>query len=419
MKICIFEDNGFENLYPLTYLRPICGLRCGKTLIFEKIIRAFPDIKISFWVRDYLIKLWRKEVSPLAVNDAEALKNDDTLFINSRWLFIDTKFSIPGNEEIGKMDGEIVYALVKKTQMAAISSGDISIWLAKLKENIQVKEVKVKLITYPWDLVNYNADAIKDDFNAGTAKIEGEFSPQASIYGEKEKVSIGKGAKVHPMVVIDTTHGPVIIDEDAVIYPFTKIEGPSYIGKETQIHGAKVREGSSIGPVCRIGGEVEEVIIHGYSNKYHDGFLGHSYVGEWVNLGALTTNSDIKNDYSPVSVYINGEIMSSGEAKVGSFIGDHTKTSIGTFLNTGTVIGVMTNLIGSGGVLPKFVPSFTWYLNKKFTKGYGYKMLLKTAGVAMSRRGKKLGQEGLDVLNYVYEITKDKREELIARDKMG
>ena len=418
MKICIFEDKEFENLYPITYLRPVCGLRCGGTLLFEKIARAFPDIEISFWVRECLAKLWKKEIGSLLVNDVEALKNDDALFINSRWLFGDITFDVPGNEEIGKMDNKIIYAFVKKNKIASISSEDISAWLAGLKANIPAKEIKVRLINYPWDLVNYNAEAVKEDFNILSAKIDGDLSPQAAIYGEKKKVYIGKGATIHPMVVIDTTHGPVIIDENAVIYPFSRIEGPSYIGKETQIHGAKVREGSSIGPVCRVGGEVEEVIIHGYSNKYHDGFLGHSYVGEWVNLGALTTNSDIKNDYSPVSVYIKDGIMSSGEAKVGSFIGDHTKTSIGTFLNTGTVIGVMTNLVGSGGVLPKFVPSFTWYLNKKFSKGYGFKMLLKTAEVAMSRRGKKLGQEELDVLKHVYEITKNKREELIQKDKM-
>ena len=423
MRVCIFEDGEFEKLYPLTYLRPVCGLRCGRTLLFEKAGRAFPKIKIDFWIRGYLAKVWKKEAAGhtgtgVVVNEPEALKKDDTLFINSRWLFGDTKDNIPKSEEIGEMDGTIVYALIKKERLANLT-GDIHTWLAGLKKDIPVKATRARLINYPWDLVNYNGEAIKEDFAELGPGIKGEFSPQACIYGEKKKVYVGKKAVVSPMVVIDTTHGPVIIDEEAIIYPFTRIEGPSYIGRNAQIHGAKVREGSSIGPVCRVGGEVEEVIIHGYSNKYHDGFLGHSYVGEWVNLGALTTNSDIKNDYSPVSVYIKNELMSSGHNKVGSFIGDHTKTSIGTFLNTGTVVGVMTNLVGSGGVLPKYVPSFVWYLNGKFSKGYGFKMLLQTAKVAMSRRGKELGPEEIEVLNHVYELTRAKREELIEKDQMG
>ena len=108
------------------------------------------------------------------------------------------------------------------------------------------------------------------------------------------------------MVVIDAEHGPVYIDEDVEVHPFTRIEGPCYVGKKSILLGAKCREGNSIGPICRVGGEVEESIIQGYSNKYHDGFLGHAYVGEWVNLGALTTNSDLKNDYSTVSVILDG-----------------------------------------------------------------------------------------------------------------
>ena len=144
------------------------------------------------------------------------------------------------------------------------------------------------------------------------------------------------------MVVIDAEHGPVYIDEGAEIHPFTRIEGPCYVGKKSILLGAKCREGNSIGPMCRVGGEVEESIIHGYSNKYHDGFLGHAYVGEWVNLGALTTNSDLKNDYSSVSVMLDGHTpIDTGSTKVGSLIGDHTKTSIGTLLNTGAYVGAM------------------------------------------------------------------------------
>ena len=124
--------------------------------------------------------------------------------------------------------------------------------------------------------------------------------------------------------------------------------------------------------MCRVGGEVEESIIHGYSNKYHDGFLGHAYVGEWVNLGALTTNSDLKNDYSSVSVVLDGKTpVSTGSTKVGALIGDHTKTSIGTLLNTGAYVGAMALIATNGKLLPKFIPSFAWFLEGAVTKGFG------------------------------------------------
>src|SRR5436190_22914514 len=154
-----------------------------------------------------------------------------------------------------------------------------------------------------------------------------------------------------------------MIDREAVIAAFSRLEGPCYIGPQTHVLGAKIRSGTTLGPNCRIGGEVEESIIHGHSNKYHDGFLGHAYVGEWVNLGALTTNSDLKNDYSTVSVMMGGKSVDTGSTKVGSLIGDHVKTSIGTLMNTGSVVGTMAILVATGAPLPKYIPPFAWFLN--------------------------------------------------------
>jgi len=180
--------------------------------------------------------------------------------------------------------------------------------------------------------------------------------------------------------------------------------------------GAKIREGNSIGPVCRIGGEVEESIFHSYSNKYHDGFIGHSYIGEFVNLGALTTNSDLKNDYSNVSVYLNGKLTETGQLKVGSFIGDHTKTSIGTLFNTGTVVGIMCN-ITANNILPKYFPSFVWFVNGKFMKGYGIDYSLQTAKISMERRNRILLKEEEDAIRKVYELTESERKSYIEKSR--
>ena len=159
-----------------------------------------------------------------------------------------------------------------------------------------------RMVGYLWDLVAWNGEQITQDFEHDSARLGvGAPSREVAVVGPSERLLIDPTARIEPMVVIDTTGGPVVIDREAVVTAFTRIEGPCYIGPQTQVFGAKIRAGTTLGPQCRVGGEVECSIVHGHANKYHDGFLGHSYVGEWVNLGAGTINSDLRNDYGRVS----------------------------------------------------------------------------------------------------------------------
>jgi hypothetical protein len=187
---------------------------------------------------------------------------------------------------------------------------------------------------------------------------------------------------------------------------------------DTLIDGAKIRAGCSIGPVCKVGGEVEESIFHSYSNKHHDGFLGHAYVGEWVNLGALTTNSDLKNDYGNVQVTLPGKRpIDTGSTKVGSLIGDHTKTSIGTLLNTGSYVGAMGLLLATGKPLAKFIPSFAWLVDGLVTKGFGKAKLYETAAIAMGRRKRQWTEAQEAMWDVVYELTAPQREAAIKKSR--
>ena len=152
-------------------------------------------------------------------------------------------------------------------------------------------------VHYPWDLVRLNGPQLEQDFRTrphGPSKVT--LGSQVAVLGPDEDVYIDASAQIDPFVVIDARSGPVWIEPGVKVQPFTRIEGPAYIGQDAQLFRANVKSGTSIGPVCRVGGEIEESIFHGYSNKYHDGFLGHSYICPWVNLGALSTNSDLKND---------------------------------------------------------------------------------------------------------------------------
>src|SRR5205085_4411115 len=168
---------------------------------------------------------------------------------------------------------------------------------------------------------------------------------------------------------------------------FSRLEGPCYIGSGTQVQGAKIRAGTTLGPQCRVGGEVEASIIHAHTNKYHEGFLGHSYVGEWVNLGAGTHNSDWRNDYGEVTVTAGGRPIATGLTKVGCFVGDHSKTGLGTLLNTGTNVGAFCNLLPAGSLLPRYFPSFTSWWNGSVRENDDLQILLATARQVMTRRG--------------------------------
>ena len=419
MKICIFEDRDYDELYPLTYLRATFELKCGHTSLLKKIKRKFETHTFCYFVREHLVPTLKARMQNEPVNDLDTLQ-DDLLIVNGKCLVTAADdLQEEGPEEVGISGGTLAYARVKADTVQKYLKDDFFGFLESMKANMKNKNVSLRLMSFPWDLISSNGDAIKDDFDMLPQKgISGKFASQAVIYGDADRIYVAEGAEIHPFVVLDTSGGPVVIDERAVVYPFSRIEGPACIGKDSQIFGAKVRENTAIGPACRVGGEVEESIMHGYSNKFHDGFLGHSYICEWVNLGALTTNSDIKNDYSQVQVYVKGELTDTNQLKVGCFVGDHTKTSIGSFLNTGSVFGVMSNIMSSGGVLPKFIPSFCWFANNKVLKGYGFRMFIKTAEAAVSRRDKKLTENDIRLLEHTYKLVKPERDALIKKGRM-
>jgi len=416
MKICIFEDiEKVENLYPLTLTRPVFELKCGYTTLSERITRNFDGTEVYFFLRDYLVPTFKNRTGADII-DGDSLQSDDFLFINGLWLMNKGELELDGPEEIGICGEDVAYFRAKQQTIQACLAYTPEEFYSNLEAKLPKKEVTTTLISYPWDLISNNPDAMVADFEfLGKKGVLGEFSELSTIYGgSKNDVYVAESATVQPLVVLDVTHGPIFIDEEAIIFPHTRIEGPGYIGKGTQIVGGKIREGTSIGPVCRAGGEIEEAIMHGYSNKYHDGFLGHAYVGEWVNLGALTTNSDLKNDYTTVEVYVKGKLMDSDDTKVGCFIGDHTKTGLGSLFNTGTVIGVMSNVLPAGGLLPKLIPSFCIAHEGRFLRGR-MRDLLATAKTAMGRRDVELTEEDIQLFEKLYELTKEERDEWIKK----
>jgi len=407
------------NFYPLALSRPIWELRCGITSLGEKLVAHFRPADVACFVPNYMAEVCRAR-SGGRVNDPAALAGDDLLLVDARVKAEGCPIAAAGPSLVAlDADGEVLAARIGRADLPKLKTDSLESLLASAKAVLPAAKDSVPVWNYTWDLVLANPEQITRDFKAlGRSGIEGTIEEPSALRGNRKDVYIGRGAVVHPMVVIDAEHGPVYLDEEVTVHPFTRIEGPCFVGRKSILLGTKCREGNSIGPVCRVGGEVEESIIQGHSNKYHDGFLGHAYVGEWVNLGALTTNSDLKNDYSSVSLMLDGRTpIDTGSTKVGSLIGDHTKTSIGVLFNTGAYVGAMCLIAGTGKPLPKYIPCFSYFLEGVVTKGFGKRALYDTARVAMGRRKLSWTAAEEAMWNEVYQMTAPERGEAVKKGR--
>ena len=237
-----------------------------------------------------------------------------------------------------------------------------------------------ELLQTVWGLMAANSDRIRADGH----RLQGTDIPDGVHLIGAGKVSLARDALVEPGVVLDASAGPIIVSRGARVQAPARIVGPTYVGPDSVILGGVVAE-AGVGPLCRVRGEVESSVILGFANKAHDGFLGHSIVGRWVNLGAMTSNSDLKNTYGPVRLRVGGRDVDTGLLKLGCLLGDHVRTGIGTLLNTGTVVGAGSNLVG-GGMPSRDVPPFSWVAGTDLAE-YRLERFLGTAARVMARRG--------------------------------
>lgn len=421
-KLFIFEDDKYDQFFPLTYNRPVYELLWGMTKIKDKISSFFPDAQVILLCRDYLEKVLKIKAGQ-KVNEFDIKGEDEILLINGRILpspdfsqkvnfSEEERFFFRGDDMVGWAGRGEVF----KTHKNSFQALDVKDQIKLIKSKIDFLEVEVDMVSYLWDIVSRNSVEIEADFKRFKPSLDfknmfkhSQVDDQALIYDE-EKVYIGNGSQIDGQVVLDARGGPIFIGDRVNIQPHTRVVGPCYIGENSILVGGKIRGGTSIGPFCRIGGEVEESIFLGYSNKYHQGFLGHSYIGEWVNLGALTTNSDLKNNYSSVKVMVKGTLIDSGLIKVGAFIGDHVKTGIGTLLNTGIPIGFASNLFGGGMIQQKYIPAFFWGSVEK-QKEYNLEKAIQTARIVMKRRDVELVTEEVNLFKKIFQLTEKERRE--------
>jgi UDP-N-acetylglucosamine diphosphorylase/glucosamine-1-phosphate N-acetyltransferase len=234
-----------------------------------------------------------------------------------------------------------------------------------------------------WELVVRSAGQVARDVAALFVDAPAPAPPAGVHLIGDDPLILGAEVQIEPGVVLDTREGPIWLETGVRVRSFTRLCGPAYIGRETVLEGGSL-SAVTVGPVCHLHGEVEETVVLGYSNKHHEGFLGHAYLGRWVNLGAFTTNSNLKNNYGTIDLWTPDGPLDTGEIKMGCLLGDHVKTGIGTLLNTGTVVEAACNLYGNE-MPPKYVAPFSWGTGSALVE-YECERFLRMAETMMSRR---------------------------------
>lgn len=413
MKLCLVEDQGYKLLYPLTKTRPVFGLRCGKFTLEERILKNFgPQVsQVHYLMRPELKAVWKLKNQTGAEIDFDIPGQGDRLILNGRVLYDESSLrkimSKTGRAESAIWLLEDTWGAIYLPEgHPAISEDELmdnSFDFSRFRNQVYLD---LDLITYPWDLIRYNYKMIGKDFSFIKKRLNKLCYPplprEVAFVGDK-KLIIGSYADIYPFVTFDTTHGPIIIGDNVTIEPGAFIKGPVSIGDNCLVSAnTKIYSNTSLGETCKVGGEISHSIIQGFSNKRHNGFLGNAYLGEWVNLGAGTNNSNLKNNYNTIAVQLNGERIDTGTQFVGLFMGDHSRSAIGATFNTATFIGVGCNIFGTGFPL-KRVDDFTWG-GIEDEDIYDFSKFVQNARRMMIRREVELSRAEIKLLKSIHSI---------------
>ncbi|MFQ5679453.1 MAG: putative sugar nucleotidyl transferase [Gemmatimonadota bacterium] len=384
MRLYLFDDRVADGWAPFALTRPCSELLFGDRLLRRRLERYAGTPAAGLMTRPWL-GAYREEETPPVV-DRSIREQEERLFLCSRFVpAAGARFEPPERASTLWIEGEAVGAW-----LPAEVPGPEPAWFRQPEALPGTGEVELAgdLLSAAWELISRNPDRLEADLAARAGGPDAPPPVQAPPRGAEivggGRVELGGDVRVEPGVLIDTREGPVCLDEGVEVLAGTRLSGPLYAGRSSRLLGGALATVSA-GPRSYLRGEVESTVVWGYSNKAHDGYLGHSYVGRWVNLGALTTNSDLKNNYRPVRIPgPEGEEVQTGLLKLGCLVGDHVKTGIGMLLNTGTLIGAGSNLFGE--MPPRRVPPFSWGGGE--TLGTHRKeQFLRTAEVVAGRRG--------------------------------
>lgn len=380
----VFSDAQFwEDFLPLTFTKPIAEMRCGILTFSERWQKLLSISEISYLTEDFLQEKFKKP------------EGKESLFIVPNFLPSENVL----NQIIELKQGE---ALVYENELLAAKIDMDNFSLNQIEKMTDIHE-ELLFFKQPTDLFSYNEKAINFDFELLTKdKTSQELSSTNGFLGDKKDLFIEEGATIE-FSTLNTKTGKIYIGKNAEVMEGCNLRGPIALCEESKFNlGAKIYGATTIGPHCKVGGEVNNIVIFGYSNKGHDGFLGNSVIGEWCNLGADTNSSNLKNNYAQVKMwnYRTKRFADTGLQFAGLIMGDHSKTAINTQLNTGTVVGVAANIFKSG-FPPNLIESFSWG-GMKGDEKFKLEKAYEVAELAMARRKVAFTEEDKGILKHIY-----------------
>lgn len=396
-RLYMFDDAPARAWQPFALTRPIGELLLG-AYTFRARAERIAGVRCSGHITAAHLRGFAEPDAAPVVELSDIPTDVPRIFLSSRavidWHALQSR---PAGAALFRTGGDVFGCMLP----AGAPNPDPSWIEAPRADGSQIVDVAANLIEHVWDLIAENPAQITRDCEARGADAAAPEPACDTIAWSPGVLHVGTDVTIEPNVVLDFTHGPIWLDNGVSVRAFTRLAGPAYVGAGSTLLGGPY-DAVSIGPVCRVHGEVEESIVLGYSNKAHDGFLGHAYLGRWVNLGALTTNSDLKNNYGRIRMWTPAGAAETGLIKLGCLLGDHVKTGIGGLINTGTVIGAGSNLYGTD-MPPKYVAPFSWGSGSELV-AYDVEKFLGVTATVMGRRKLELSEAMRALLRRAWEI---------------
>jgi len=393
MNYILFDSSFRNNLLPLTFTRPVADLRVGILTIREKWELLLKE-KTSTLTEPYLAVKY-----PLVKAETNILINGS--ICPNEALLAEVKKLRSGETLV---QGDSIIAMCLEADSLDSFGGEAGDDIATI--NTDINFIKIE---NTWELFQHNDRAIREDFKLLTKGRKSQPLSKTNRVVNPESIFVEEGAVVE-FAILNASTGPIYIGKNAEVMEGSKVRGPLAMCEHAVLKmDAKIYGATTIGPHSKVGGEVNNSIILGYSNKAHDGFLGNSVIGEWCNLGANTNNSNLKNNYASVKMwnYPRKQFVNTGLLFTGLIMGDHSKCSINTMFNTGTVVGVSSNVFGSG-FPPKYIPSFTWGGSDSLTS-YALDRSIDVAKRVMERRHIEFSEIDERIFRKVFDLTKEER----------
>jgi UDP-N-acetylglucosamine diphosphorylase/glucosamine-1-phosphate N-acetyltransferase len=383
-RLYLYDDAKARAFQPFALTRPVSELRAGTEIIRNRWERAARTSAYGFIAASHL-QYFDELDAPPAIG-GESTIPAGSVIVNSRCV-VSLDAALDDTSPAFSCEGQICGARIRKSvDMRAFATGEADL-ASVLEEGAQATPLTGRWLNEVWDLVGKLGEQLGDDIPRIGSALSGAVIENATVIG-KHPIYCETGVSIEPFVVFDATDGPILIRRGATIASFSRIVGPCYIGEDSHIIGDAIRA-CSIGDVCKVRGEMSSTVMLGHSNKGHTGFVGSSYIGRWVNLGAGTTTSNLKNTYGPIQLWTPDGMKSTDLQFLGSLIGDHVKTGIGSMLTTGCVIGAGANIYGSHAS-PKYVPPFAWGNSEPYDRFESDKFV-EVAERMMIRRHVRLG----------------------------